>query len=74
MELARVESDCVLISENDVQVGFSWEDPVNAVDASVIAYKIWYDQGIDKWVETDLAINTNSYVKSGLTPGLLYKF
>ena len=75
-ELKRIESDCILIDDTNVQVGFSWEDPTNFLASSVIAYKIWWNQGpvIDKWVETDLAVNTNSYVKSGLTPGLVYKF
>ena len=45
VELARVESECVLLSEDDIQVGFSWEDPVNVLESSVIAYKIWWDQG-----------------------------
>ena len=43
VNLARVEADCKLISENEVQVGFSWEAPLNKKQSLPIAYKIWFD-------------------------------
>ena len=33
LDLQRVESDCILVSPNEVQVGISWSQPENKLES-----------------------------------------
>lgn len=57
------------------EITFTWSDGVSDGGASVIDYRIYYDQSTDTWIELDTGITVKTYTTTvALIEGHTYSF